>query len=468
MEGQYAQDVAGAPVAAVEDDVQHEGEIEVEVKTDQVEQDPIPGLVAKQQGVLSRLDLARRAALDLPGGPDYEALKDIQAETAKERAYLERLEGVVRMRHDLRLLTVQSNWDSCIELQTKIRLLEHGHRDWHVDGRMPCCGLAEATLPCRKIQVGDFVEIRNHALKGTKAIVTSAAPGSKSQFIVVSSGLRESCLTPDQVTPCEPPQRAHPGGYRMFEAERLLWLGSGEDLSIKNMCGREGGQDGDGYVCVHKYNPKPGQRFWSHWSCCGQVDVFAPCTQAFKYSAGALVVHRAQPDTLGVVTLVDKASARLPYQVTWENENEDTNWVADHALVDPSQEQRDKFQALGTNTHTGQFRTREQVLFAREEAARALKFHCSLPAKGEEDGMACAHKAESDEQVQVIHEPHWSCCGRGLFAPECKFNKSPAPALKVSGFRLGPNMSVGVIGDDDGFTELLWKALAAASRAHAE
>jgi hypothetical protein len=459
------QDVAGrerAPV--VEDDVQQEVEIEVEVKADQVE-DSIPGLVAKQQGVLSRLDLARRAALDLPGGPDYEALKDIQAETAKERAYLERLEGVVRMRHDLRLLTVQSNWDACIELQTKIRLLEHGHRDWHVDGLMPCCGLAEATLPCRKIQVGDFVEIRNHALKGTKAIVTSATPGSK-RLIVVSSGLQESCLTPDQVTPCEPPQRVHSGGYRMFEAERLLWLGSGEDLSIKTICGRAGGQDGDGYMCMHKYNPEPGQRFWSHWACCGQADLFSPCTQAFKYSAGALVVHRSQPNTLGVVTLVDMASPRLPYQVTWENE--DTNWVADHALVDPSQEQREKFQALGTNTHTGQFRMREQVLFAREEAARALKFPCSLPANGEEDGMACAHKAESDKQVQVIPEPHWSCCGRGLFAPECKFKFDKSPALKVSGFRLGPNMSVGVFGDDDGFTELLWRALAAATRAHAE
>lgn len=178
--------------------------------------------------------------------------------------------------------------------------------------------------------------------------------------------------------------------------------------------------------CSHAFRPGGGITS-SHWACCGQPGLDSACTQVQKpkLERGDVVLLDAG---LGVITETDPRDTLLPYLVSWEDDN--SMWHREAELTEG--EMRERRWA----PHTGEFRcvgspgNSPAVLFTADadetRVGSVLEYKCSLPAKDEADGPACAHGSE------ILAQPHWSCCGRDLFASKCEPKQTKLDACPIS------------------------------------
>jgi len=394
----------------------------------------VEAATAKQKAVVAELVEA--------GGAEVTALR-------RECSYLVCLLQLPELRAKLQRSTDAEDWTACIELQTKIQTLENGHTGWAVSvcddtchhqyactcgsgSHLPCCGLKDPKLRCTRFLLarGDAVQLLEDVCDcpaGAQGVVLSLVPNDGLYQVLLpheESGLVHSVKT-TQVAPCQFRNKTtHSAGYRMFSQPQPLLLFAEEKLPISRWCGTG---DCAGGACAHTA-PAMGT---SHWMCCGQPSLFAQCAQAFTHGLGDVVTIDGVLG-VGVVTAVDLGRPDLNYFVScvddatsqWTHESK-LKLVDAEGLPPPPQVHTGEFRAVGSRGVAA------KVLYG-PGPARRLSRKCSLPDSNEEDGLACTH-AYVDEKgaaqpVHVVSESHWSCCGLGLFAPECRaVPKPPKP-----------------------------------------
>jgi hypothetical protein len=260
---------------------------------------------------------------------------------------------------------------------------------------------------------------------GAQGVILNLAPNDGLYQVLLpheESGRVHSVKT-NQVAPCQF-QNNHSAGYRMFTPPQplLLFTETKVPIPISRWCGTEE----CGGACAHTAPVLA----TSHWMCCGQPSLFAECAQAFTHGLGDVVTIDGALG-VGVVTAVDLGRPDLNYFVSCVDDAT-SQWTHESKLGEtqeplppPPQVHTGEFRAIGTRGVPA------KVLYGGP--ARHLTRKCSLPDSNQGDGLACTHAYVDEEgnaqPVHVVSESHWSCCGQGLFAPECRA-QAPKPTPK--------------------------------------
>jgi hypothetical protein len=352
--------------------------------------------LAKQNALLAGLQLKKAEAL---AADDFGVLKELAPRIKHHEAYLQRLQALPGMRANLKSLKAQELWENCEQLQKEILALERGH--WG-----------------RKLGLWDVVE-RN----GVKGLVVQVDQSSVPLKVLFETGETDWVETSDVAFAGF--DHGHSGTYRFHVSDgpesSFALFGPEGPSKITKKCSRGGAES---VACTHEHQPRGGIGR-SHWSCCGQADVFTACveyTEPKKRKVGDVV---QVDDVCAVVTAVDEDDTRLPYRVALERGGKP--WRSAAELRDAPEATVKAVHERSWAPHKGEFRAGKAILFSGAAPGpvgrlQKRKF-CSRPDQDEEDGLACAHKAEDDQgPVKCIKRPHWSCCGQGdLFAPKCEF-----------------------------------------------
>jgi hypothetical protein len=332
---------------------------------------------------------------------------------------LVRDKALAKMHEKLDKARLAEDWATCMVL--KARITETNPRTRIAVGSQ--VRLVGDVLPVPTGTLGIVVRLDKND-KRLPYKVRCIMPASQSQGQGRESRSRDVWFRADQVEAFQHPDpkaRGHTGGYRLIIKDVLdssfLIFDAPSPVPIEVFCD---------VGCSHAFRPGGGITS-SHWACCGQPGLDSACTQVQKpkLERGDVVVLDAR---LGVITATDPRDIVLPYLVSWEDDS--SMWHCEAELTEGEMRER------SWAPHTGEFRgvgspgNPSAVLFTADSVetrvGSVLEYKCSLPAEDEADGPACAHGSE------IIAQPHWSCCGRDLFASKCEPKQTKPDACPIS------------------------------------
>lgn len=366
--------------------------------------------LAELESQCEKLRLAQQEAI---AAHEFRTVHNLELELKRKTEVLAGKKRLGELELELQHEQKQRNWLECERIYARISAIRLGHAGKYNQRRCDkdcehgvhaiaashwtCCGQIAEKGACGSIQVGDLVALRSDT---GRVLFIEPEKNEKPYFIQTRAGATKWCSSAiswlGSVADFHHP---HVGGFRVplpsKPSSPVLFRPASEPIT--EFCDE---------FCTHKWQPRSGFR-GLHWECCGQGAIDAPCVQRSQpilHKVGDVIGYK---DAKGYIISVDAEDPFHCYQLALDSR--DTIWVGlDDAQLQPH---TDKPPALPS--HLGEFRTSTFVLVSAKQ--RATRQHCSL--ESEPDGLLCAHAAKGDP-VRVIPEPHYSCCGHGLF-DEC-------------------------------------------------